>query len=184
MSSLVASDAQFDPYEYASDFVRGYCNQQFDFVADDTILIDPRPDGTAQLPEMPVTAVTLVEANLADPITGLFTWQTLTNYQWNRRGLIWDMTQITPPDSVSPRRSWPFLPSSLRVTYSHGFATIPIEIQAIVARLAAQYASNPRFLQSRKVGEVATVFGAVNGGVTLRDTDEAILDRYVVQEVS
>ncbi len=192
MTSLVTEGTALDPYEYASDVVRGYCNQTFDFVSNDTVLIDPRPDRTAQLPQGPVTAITSVQANMPGGPTGTWGWQTLTfpgQYGWVERGLMWDATQVRPPItppaySEWPWPTWPWLPGSLQVTYSHGFETIPDEIAAVVLRIAAQVASNPTFLQSKKVGENAYVFGSFPGGQTLRDTDKAILDRYVVQEVS
>jgi hypothetical protein len=194
VSSLVTAGTALDPYEYASDVVRGYCHRQFDFVANETVLLDPRPDRTAQLPQAPVTAITSVQAYMPGPPTGAWAWQTLTfpgQYGWRDRGLMWDASRIIPPLDPTlqtsldwPIPTWPWLPGSLKVTYSHGFTAIPPEIQAIVQRLAAQIASNPSFLQSRRVGENSYVYGTFPGGVSLRDTDKAILDRYTVQEVS
>jgi hypothetical protein len=187
VTSLVSEGAPVDPYELASEQVRSYCGQIFDAVADDVVLIDPRPNGTAQLPEMPVTAVTAVSAFMPDP-TGVWDWQALTAFAWVRRGLIYDTALILPSDVLNmpvdyPMPTWPWLPGSLRVTYSHGYNPIPAPVQAIVTRLAAQIAANPAFLVSNKVGEVGASFGPT-AGVTLRDTDRKILDRYTIQEVA
>lgn len=195
MTYLGVTDGQaLDPYEYASDVVRGYCNQRFDYVAGDVVFIDPRPDSTAQLPQMPVLSISSVLAWMPGPPSGAWAWQTLTyqqQYDWNERGLMWDTSRLYPPPNPVlptwaewPWPTWPWLPGKLQVTYTHGYQTIPDEIKAIVLRLAAQVASNPLFMQSKKVGEVSEVFGTFPGGVTLRDTDKAILDRYTVQEVS
>jgi hypothetical protein len=192
VSSLVTEGTALDPYELASDVVRGYCKQQFDYVVDDVVIIDPRPDRTAQLPEMPVAAVTSVLAYMpgSDMSWG---WQTLTSpgqYGFAPdRGLIWDATRIMPPivpgeTPVWPYISWPWLPQSLQVTYTHGYETIPADLQAIVVRLAGQFAQNPTFMQSKKVGENAYVYGTFPGGVMLRDVDKKILDKYAVQEAS
>lgn len=186
---LVDAGTALDPYEFASAVVRDYCKQEFTFQAGDVVLIDPRPNRTAQLPEMPVTAVTLVEAYMPDG-NGVWGWQTLSHpgqYGWSTRGLVWDATQVRPPidpglSPAWPMYTWPWLPETLRVTYSHGFATIPADVQAITLRLAATYAANPTFVQSKKVGEVATVFG-VGGIAMLRPEERKILDRYAVQEV-
>lgn len=177
-----------DPYEYASAVVRGYCDQVFTFVADEVVKIDPRSDGTAQLPEMPVAAVTSVAGWMPDNF-GVWGWQPLTQFGWAKRGLIYNTALINPPVTPNPpldypMPTWPWLPESLRVTYSHGYNPIPDRVQAIVTRIAVQIAANPAFIQSKKVGEVSTVFGSFLGGITLRDTDKAILDRYVVQEVA
>lgn len=186
---LATAGTALDPYAFASAVVRDYCKQDFTFLADDVVLVDPRANRTAQLPQMPVTAVTLVEAYMPDG-NGVWGWQTLSfpgQYGWNSRGLLWDATQVRPPiDPTAPvvpgAYTWPWLPESLRVTYSHGFATIPADVQAITLRLAATYAANPTFVQSRKVGEVATVFG-VGGIAILRPEERKILDKYAVQEV-
>jgi hypothetical protein len=193
MAYLGVTEGQaLDPYEYASDVVRGYCNRRFDYVADDTVTIDPRPDGTAQLPEAPVISITSVQAFMPGGATGEWGWQTLEypgQYGWVERGKIWDASRINPPIDPAthltwPWPTWPWLSGSLQVTYTHGFDPIPDEISAIVLRIAAQTASNPLFMQSKKVGEDGYVFGSFPGGVTLRDTDKAILDRYVIQEIS
>lgn len=194
MTSLVTEGTALDPYEYASGVVRSYCNQQFDYVTNDLVTIDPRPNGTAQLPQSPVISISQVQAYMPGGPSGAWNWQTLTfpqQYGWTARGLIWDASRINPPINPVlptwlewPWPTWPWLPGTLQVTYTHGYQTIPAEIQAIVLRIAAQVASNPLFLQSKKVGEDAVVFGSFPGGMTLRDTDKAILDRYVVQEVS
>lgn len=193
MTSLVTEGTVLDPYEYASDVVRGYTGQQFDYVANDVVTLDPRADGTAQLPEMPVTAVSLVSAYMPD-YTGNFTWQTLTQYGWVARGLLYNTAPVQP--FIMPSNgfglyypTWPQLPGSLQVTYSHGYQTIPADIQAVVTRIAQQIQANPYFMASRKVGEISYSFGNAPQGksgalVTLRDTDCAILDRYKVIEVS
>lgn len=186
----VTAGQALDPYEYASATVRSYCGRRFDYVQDDEAIIDPRPNRTAQLPESPVTAITSVQAYM--PYGGVWGWQSLTypgGYGWIERGLIWDAAAIRPTINPAiqtgwPEPTWPWLPGSLTVTYTHGFETIPDEITAIVLRLAAQVASNPLFMQSKKVGEDGYVYGTFPGGITLRDTDKAILDRYVIQEVS
>lgn len=186
----VTAGQALDPYELASDIVRGYCGRTFDYVENDVVFLDPRPDRTAQLPESPVISISEVQAYM--PYSGVWGWQTLAypgGYDWVERGLIWDAAVIRPPITPGdqagwPQPTWPWLPGKLQVTYTHGFEVIPDEITAIVLRLAAQIASNPLFLQSKKVGEDGYVYGTFPGGVTLRDTDKAILDRYVIQEVS
>ncbi len=195
MTYLGVTEGQgLDPYEYASGFVRAYCNRRFDYVANDTVFIDPRPDRTAQLPEGPVISISTVQAYMPGPPTGQWGWQTLQypqQYDWAERGLIWDTSHLYPPiNPVLPNwmewpwPTWPWLPGKLQVTYTHGYQTIPAEITAIVYRIAAQIAANPLFMQSKKTGEDSVVFGSFPGGITLRDTDKAILDRYVIQDVS
>lgn len=190
MSSYLADSthqtAGFDALQYASDYVRRYCRQRLDYVASDTILIDPRPDHTAQLPELPVIAVSAVQAWMTGP-TGSFAWQTLTNYQWTARGQLFDVTPITPPvipTANIPYPWWPRLPESLKVTYTHGYSPIPDDLQNLVLRLAAELNANPDFVHSQKVGEINTVWAQnplQNGAhIFLRDQDKEILDSYAV----
>lgn len=178
--------AGFDPVQYASDFVRGYCKQKFDYVVGDVELVNPRPDSSAQLKELPVEAVTLVEAWMISGATGQFAWQTLTDWAWTPEGYLYDTTPVVVGvyssgySTVYP--SWPRLPKSLRVTYTHGFQTIPDDLQGVVLRIAAELEANPSYAHSEKVGEVNTVWenNSVQNGahIFLRDQDKAILDNY------
>lgn len=181
MTSLVTGSATLDPYEYASDLVRGYTGLSFTAVAGDTVILDPRPDGTVQLPQVPVTAVTAADGWMPGP-DGVWDWQPLA-YRWIPRGLLYNTAHLDAAGTARPEPSWPWVPGSLRITYNHGFASVPTEIQDVVTRLAGQIAANPYWVQSRKVGEVSAVFGT-NGALGLRDSDRAILDRYAVSEVS
>lgn len=173
--------AGFDPIQYASDFVRGYCKQRFDYVANDQVVIDPRPDSSAQLRELPVSAVSSVEAWMLSG-AGQFAWTALTNWAWTTDGLVYDTTPVVVGVMSTPYPSWPTLPQSLRVTYTHGYQTIPDDLQGVVLRIAAELNANPEFAHSEKVGEINTVFEnnpVANGAhIFLRDQDKAILDDY------
>ncbi|QIS06761.1 hypothetical protein F5X71_34620 [Nocardia brasiliensis] len=168
-----------DPWEYASDIVRGYCGIAFHHVANDTKILDPRPDGTVQLPQTPVTAVTSALGWMPGP-TGVWDWQPLT-YRWIPRGLLYNATAETGRLRV-PEPSWPWVPGGLKIIYSHGFEVIPEDIQGVVTRLAAQISANPRWVQRRKVGDVETAYW--QSAEPIRDSDKTILDRYAAQEVS
>jgi hypothetical protein len=181
VSSLVTGSPTLDPFEYASQLVRGYCGISFDFVENDTKILDPRADGTVQLPETPVTAVSSVEGWMPGQ-TGVWDWQPITWYRWLDRGLLYNTAYIESHELPTWGPVWPWVPGGLKVVYSHGFAEIPDDIVSVVTRLGAQIAANPRWVQSRKVGEVSTVFST--SGITLRDEDKAVLDRYAAQEVS
>ncbi|MBO0884489.1 MAG: hypothetical protein J2P17_29980 [Mycobacterium sp.] len=186
MSSYLV-DAQhqsdgFDALQYASDFVRAYCNQRFDFTADEVVLIDPWPNSAALLPEGPVTAVSSVLAWIQTGVGGSYQWQTLTNFGWTAAGLLYDTTPAIVDAYPVVFPSWPVLPQSLKVTYSHGYATIPDDLQSVVLRIAAEIEANPDYAHSEKVGEINTVWAnnpvADGSHITLRDQDKWILDRY------
>ncbi len=181
MTSLVSGSPTLDPFEYASQLVRGYCGIRFDLVQNDTKILDPRTDGTVQLPETPVANVSAVYGWMPGP-TGTWDWQPITWYRWLPRGLLYNTAFVENPTIPTWGPTWPWVPGGLKVTYDHGFETIPDDIQDVVTRLATQISKNPNWIQSRKVGEVSTVYST--SGVSLRDEDKTVLDRYAAQEVS
>jgi hypothetical protein len=157
--------ANYDPtsidaaLSWASSSVEAYCERRFTQVLADVQVVDPMwPQRTALLPDPPVTAVSLVEAWM--PHNGVMAWVTLTNYNFQTDGLMWDTTGQAgafniPGDCIS----WPVLPKSLRVTYDHGYVVsggspnLPQPIIDAVIRAAAGYLANPYNLTERKVGD-------------------------------
>lgn len=165
---------------WASSAVESYCERSFTQVLADQIRIDPFPDGTALLPNPPVTNISLLEGFL--PSNGAMAWVTLTNYDFTPDGMVWDTTSevaVQPTDPYAP--SWPFLPKSLRVTYDHGYITsgagvnLPQPIIDAVIKAAVGYLVNPFSMAERKVGD-ATYRWAENGKTQL--LDEALLGRF------
>jgi hypothetical protein len=125
------------------------------------------------LPEIPVVAVSHVDVLTVDGVdTG---WTEYTErYVWSRTGTI----RVVP----SPR--WPRTPGSVRVTYTHGYETIPSDLASVAVSLAARLATNPVHLQSQQVGGVQTRFAPTSGASVLDDVEQAIVDRYSVVGVS
>lgn len=168
---------------WAQSFVEGYTNQAFDLVTNDMAIIDPRPHRRAILPAIPVTNVSLVEALL--PVAGVMTWTTLTNYAWvGETGLLYDTTG--EPGASSTGWSWPWLPGSLRVTYTHGYTVVPPDLINTACRFAQQYLENPTLLLQREVGSFSERYAGNTGGVgiVINAFDEKILDRYTLISVA
>lgn len=171
---------------WAESFVEEYCGRCFDVVTDDTVFIDPKPYRRALLPQIPVTAVTTVEALMPNPDGGPFVWTTLTNYAFVREtGLLYDTTG-QPGVSQSFGPTWPRLPGSLQVTYNHGFSTIPQNLINAACRFAQQYLENPTMLLQREVGSFNERYAGNTGGVgvVINAFDERILDRYTLITVA
>jgi hypothetical protein len=137
---------------WAQSMVETYCNRTFD--AESSVrTVDPA-NGRALLPDTPVTAVTLVEGWLPDGVTGM-SWKTLVNYAYNSdTGLIYDTTGLPGTVWTNLGFSWPWLPESLRVTYSHGFATVPQPLIDVAVRLVLQNLDNPYQYLEERVGQV------------------------------
>jgi len=107
--------------------------------------------------------------------TGATSWQELTNYAWTPDGLLYDTSGL-PGVNVVAVPSWPTLPKGLRVTYTHGFQTVPQPLVDAVIKAAGSYLANPFGNTRRKTGDVESDFAVTliqAGGL-----DETLLSRY------
>lgn len=160
---------------YASSAVEAYCERDFSYVVNDVVTIDPFPvRRSAQLPDPPVISISKVDANMRDNL-GVLSWQELTNYAWTADGLLYDTSGL-PGVSVAAVPSWPSLPKSLRVTYTHGFQTVPQPLVDAVIKAAGSYLANPFGMTQRKAGDVESSFAVTliqQGGL-----DESLLAKY------
>lgn len=159
---------------WASGAVEAYCERNFTYRANHVVLVDPFPARrSAQLPNPPVSAVSLVEAYMRNE-NGSMSWQTLTNWTWTADGLLYDTTG-QPGTDMSMVPSWPSAPKSLRVTYTHGFQQVPDDLIAAVAKAAGQYLANPYNMTQRRAGDVSYQWSDRSGQPLL---DDALLAKY------
>lgn len=168
---------------WAQSFVEDYCNRGsggFDLVTSDVVLCDPKPYHRAMLPHVPVVNVTTVEGYLPSTTASAMAWTALTNYGFDAdTGRIWDTTGL-PGTTISFGPSWPWLPQSLRVTYDHGYATIPQDLINCACRFTQQYLENPSLLLQRGIGQLNDRFAGNTGdvGIVINAFDQRIMDRY------
>jgi len=156
--------------DIASGMVRDYLQVDsttgLEAVAGTVALLDPI-NGVLFLPELPVTAVTLLETfdgtvwTTADP----------TTYTVSKRtGVI----SALPWTGVT----WPYLPETWRVTYDHGFAVIPMSLVGVVLGVAAREWSNPgSVLDTERIGGYQVKLHMEANGYT--PLEEKALARYV-----
>lgn len=111
--------------------------------------------GIATLPEGPVTAVTAVEAD-GEPVD--FTWTT------GRKVMVFG--------------------STVEITYTHGYATVPADVVAVVCQIAGRsYGANPQNAGSggEQLGDwqqpAYSPAGAA-GPLGMMNDERAVLDRY------
>lgn len=174
---------------WAQSFVEDYCNRGeggFDLVTGETVFIDPKPYSQALLPQIPVANVTQVQGLLPSQTGGGMTWTTLTNFAFvAETGLIYDTTG-EPGVSQGFGPTWPWLPGSLKVTYDHGYSTVPAGLVNAACRFAQQYLENPALKLSRDVGDVHDRFAGNTGGVgiVINAFDERILDRHTLISIA
>lgn len=162
---------------WAAGAVEAYCERDFSYRANDVVVIDPFPvRRSAQLPNPPIHSISTVEAYMRDA-NGQMNWQTLVNWSWTAEGLLYDTTG-QPGTQISEVPSWPALPKSLRVTYTHGFMDVPQPVIDAVIKAAANYLTNPFNVTNRKVGDVEmgwSVSLMQGAGIGL---DETLLGKY------
>lgn len=182
---------------WAQTFVEEYCNRGengFDLVTGDIVLLDPKrnplrgglPHRSALLPQIPVANISLVEAWLQSS-TGAMAWTTITNYGFTSdTGLIYDTTGEPGITASTFGPTWPWLPQSLRVTYDHGYSTVPSALINAACRFAQQYLENPALMLQRGVGQLNDRFAGNTGGVgiVINVFDERIMDRYTLVSVA
>lgn len=160
---------------YASSAVESYCERDFSYRVNDVVLVDPFPvQRSAQLPNPPVQSISKVEANMRDN-TGSTSWQELTNWAWTTDGLLYDTSGL-PGVNVAAVPSWPSLPRGLRVTYTHGFQTIPQPLVDAVIKAAGSYLANPFGMTQRKAGDVESSFAVTL--IQQQGIDESLLAKY------
>lgn len=157
--------------------------------------------GKALLPDPPVTNVSKVEALLPNVVGAPhpLEWTELTAFNWAPDGLIWDTSGMpgVRQDASIPHPSWPWMPRSLRITYSHGFKLpdqdniddddvepLPNAVRAAIIKAAAAILVNPAGLLKQKTGDVSNEFsdasaaGAMGTPPISGILDEVLLGRY------
>jgi len=109
--------------ENSSAMVESYCNRLFEQATDEVVTLDGRGDHTVWLPRTPVTAVSSVVEN--------GTTLTSTQYAWYTNGRLVRV-------SYGYDHPWCYKRQSVVVTYTGGYATIPFDVRAATAAIAAE----------------------------------------------
>ncbi len=169
----------------ASALIRGYTKQDFEQVEDDVVEL-PVAGAFIRLPQRPVTAVSSVVALGYAPVPDL----TLPEGTWGWDGI--DQVEIYPVASDV----WVSLPETLydtggpgtyRITYDHGYATIPADVVAVCCRMVLAVLLAPTMtegLVQERIGQYSYQYGQAPGqaspGATVRlgDDDRDVLSRY------
>ena len=192
--------------DWASDSIESYCERKFAYNESDTVFVDPhRGNGgraLAFLPNPPVFNVSTVMALM--PFNGGLQWIELTNYAWAGDGLLYDtsryfgyngvtgssfwsgVTNATGAFDYDNIPSWPFLPRSLQVSYSHGFALpettapsnvplLPSGVVSAVIKAASFYLDNMAGAMEIRVGELTNRY---EPNVTSGWLDEKLLGEH------
>lgn len=154
----------------ASAAVRAYTGQTFDLVEDEEVRLRAR-NGAVKLPQRPVTGVAGVTSVDGDTVA----------FEWDHSDLVY-VTGLNPYArfDVEPFRSrdpW------LDVTYTHGYATVPEDIVAVVCQIVGRAFGRPAdataVTQESIAGYSYSIGGAAaQGPLGLMQNEREALDRY------
>ena len=165
----------------ASAYIQAYTDQVLEEVDDDEAVFDgPARDRRLFLPQLPVTEIAEVVED--DEVLTVD-----DDYKLGAHGLLWRIGAY-----------WASGIQNISVTYKHGYATIPADIAAVCARVAARiYQAGLRAaetggvagIQSTTLGDYSVAYATGGNeavaGVTaappLLPTEMAILDRYAIR---
>ncbi|MBT2477644.1 mobile element protein [Streptomyces sp. ISL-94] len=144
----------------ASRRFRGAVRHPVSLIEGETVTLDGNGTASLLLPAAPVTGVTELEVDGVALVDG-------TDYSWSADGYLRRLGSLVWPDS----------PRCITLTYSHGYALIPEDIQEVVIDQArALYAILPG-VQQQTVGAQSVTFGVQAAtGVTAQWS--AAVERY------
>ncbi|GGR71374.1 hypothetical protein GCM10010252_07140 [Streptomyces aureoverticillatus] len=111
-------------------------------------------DGWAVLPQRPVVSVAEVRRR-GGQLVPADRWQ-----------LVRDRVHVLGGDQA------------VTVTYTHGYASVPADVLAVVLTLASRVLSNPSDLRQESVGSVSVTYSAETIGASLAPADRDLLARY------
>ncbi|WP_418956829.1 hypothetical protein [Streptomyces tritici] len=88
--------------------------------------------------------------------------------------------QLVPPDrwQLVRDRLAVFDDQAVTVTYTHGYASVPGDVLAVVLTLAGRVLTNPSDLRQESVGSVSVTYSAETIGASLAPADRDLLARY------
>jgi len=141
----------------AAAYVRRMSGQRITAVADDEVVFDGNGNRILFLPQRPVT-------NVSEVTVDGDVWTVGTDYEWSeRRGTL----------HAIDRRRWPTGQRNVTVTYSHGYAELPVDLQALVYGLARRSIDNPAGteIRSETLGSYSVAYAAMVGGLTSFEAD-------------
>jgi hypothetical protein len=153
--------------EDASALFRSLASQTISLVENDAVELEGNRSTRLWLPERPVLAVTSVSIETDFSTTS----QGVTAYRITRRGLL----------KLRSGPWWGGLDSTIRVTYSHGYAEIPDDVVAVVCSMAARQLANPTGATSQTLGPRSIAYASVGGDgstIGLTAEEQRIVRKY------
>jgi len=154
----------------ASAFIRGYTGQAITLVSDESFALDGLGRPGIILPQIPVVEICSVSVLEWDASSTLLE---ATDYRVDRSGILWRLDCD----------NWPIGHANVLVSYDHGHAEVPGDLEAACYELAAEnYVSSGSGAVSEEViGNYSVKYDAASVGVAeLPATVKNTLNRYRV----
>lgn len=145
----------------ASGMIRRAVDQVITLVPGDLEYVDPINGSFAALKELPVLSVDQVEIS----IDGGLTWSAVPPgaYKVSRR-----TGTITARPGTGIR--WPTDEESWRVTYGHGYNTVPPELAGVCTGLAGRYYATPIAVDMERIGQRQVKYNIESAGFTAMES--------------
>lgn len=158
----------------STGLIQAWTGQNLFQVVNETVTVDPLPNMSVMLPELPVTAVTSFSW-LDDKFgTG---WNVIPANQYRFKS--WGAVYIVPYQGFDTSK-WPTDLDTIQVTNTHGYATSPQPVYDVCISLAARLLINPYMLAQTQTGGVRVVYTASMAASALLDTEKTALGRFTV----
>lgn len=159
--------------ETATEVIKAAAGQTFDVVANDTVTLDGNGQTILVLPEAPVTAVASVTVDGTLLVHG-------TDYLWSPNGML---HRTASGFWGTWHGTWGDLPQSIVVVYTHGYATIPADLQVLCVELAARgWATTlaAGVVRQETIGSFSRTYaaGEESSGLALTDAELGLLAKY------
>jgi hypothetical protein len=148
--------------EDSSALFRALARQTISEVEADEVELEGNWTRRLWLPERPVTAVSALSIVTDDAVEALAT----TSYHVSRRGLV----------KLSWGSYWGGDDATIHVTYSHGYAEVPEDVQAVVLAIAARQVTNPEGAASEGVSLAGASTTYRPPGLSMQE--ERVISRY------
>lgn len=159
--------SQADATARAEAEVRAYCGWHIAPQREDTLTLDGPGGPLLVLPSLHVVSV----ASVAENGTELAP----EGYAWSAAGVL---RRTSSAYSWGSCGGWTDEFRAVVVTLTHGYAEMPLDVQAVIDRLASRSMADPS--QYSQVGAVAYATGAdgLPASGSLTELDRMVLDRY------
>lgn len=162
----------------ASAVIRAYTGQTFTLVEDDVVVLRAA-GGTLTLPQRPVVSVTSVVAVGGSPALPDFTvvdwvWDEIDTIRLGDGSAVINIPEVWWDDDGYP--------GTYRVTYSHGYATVPDDVVGVACAMVMRVLATPAGVRSESIGPYSVTYAIPAAGeqlgVNLTRYEKQMLARY------